>query len=62
MEELEKSRAWWPRMHSFSIGLKGAPDLPYARQVPFFLNTLHTMNTLNTLYTRCVNAKCFMYM
>ncbi len=26
-------RAWWPRIHSFSIGLEGAPDLAAAREV-----------------------------
>jgi asparagine synthase (glutamine-hydrolysing) len=37
VEEMEKTRAWWPRVHSFSIGLKGAPDLPFAKQVADYL-------------------------
>lgn len=32
---------WWPRLHSFAIGLKGAPDLEAARHVAKFLNTVH---------------------
>merc|ERR1719274_503609 len=33
--------AQWPRLHSFSIGLKGSPDLAAARQVSEFLKTAH---------------------
>lgn len=32
---------WWPRVHTFSIGLAGAPDLQAARQVADFLGTVH---------------------
>mgnify|MGYP001174361645 CR=1 FL=1 len=32
---------WGNRIHSFSIGLKDAPDLKYARQVAQHLNTIH---------------------
>ncbi|KAJ3339788.1 asparagine synthetase [Gonapodya sp. JEL0774] len=31
----------WPRLHSFSIGLPGAPDLKFARIVADFLGTAH---------------------
>merc|ERR1719401_3331829 len=31
----------WPRLHSFSIGLKGSPDLKAARNVAKFLGTIH---------------------
>jgi len=41
VEDQEKTQAWWPRLHSFSIGLKGAPDLMYAKQVADFLGTVH---------------------
>jgi len=41
VEDHEKSPAWWPRLHSFSIGLKGAPDLKYAKEVADFLGTVH---------------------
>ncbi|EFP77391.2 asparagine synthetase [Puccinia graminis f. sp. tritici] len=37
----ESSLASWPRLHSFSIGLKDAPDLIAARQAAEFLHTLH---------------------
>lgn len=35
------SSSWWPRVHTFSIGLKGAPDLEAAKQVADFLGTIH---------------------
>jgi len=31
----------WPRLHSFSIGLRGSPDLKAARVVADFLGTVH---------------------
>jgi len=37
----ESAPANWPRLHSFSIGLPGAPDLLAARDVAKFLNTIH---------------------
>ncbi|MCA9547082.1 MAG: asparagine synthase (glutamine-hydrolyzing), partial [Myxococcales bacterium] len=33
--------AWWPRLHSFSIGLAGSPDLAAAAQVAEHLGTAH---------------------
>lgn len=33
--------AWWPRLHSFSVGLKGSPDLAAAAQVAAYLKTVH---------------------
>ena len=33
--------AWWPRMHSFAIGLKGSPDLAAAKIVADNLGTVH---------------------
>lgn len=41
IEDHEQSKAWWPRVHSFSIGLAGAPDLIAARVVAKFLDTVH---------------------
>ncbi len=35
------SEAWFPRLHSFAIGLDGAPDLQAARTVAHFLQTVH---------------------
>mmetsp|Transcript_37996 Transcript_37996/g.80786 ORF Transcript_37996/g.80786 Transcript_37996/m.80786 type:complete len:604 (-) Transcript_37996:170-1981(-) len=33
--------AYWPQLHSFSVGLVGSPDLKAAREVATFLNTVH---------------------
>ena len=33
--------AWWPRLHSFSVGLKGSPDLEAAAAVSKYLKTVH---------------------
>ena len=33
IEDDSRTRAWWPRLHSFAVGLKGAPDLDKARLV-----------------------------
>eukprot|EP01095_Lingulamoeba_sp_RSL-Kostka_P001157 TRINITY_DN1163_c0_g4_i1.p1 TRINITY_DN1163_c0_g4~~TRINITY_DN1163_c0_g4_i1.p1 ORF type:complete len:632 (-),score=271.51 TRINITY_DN1163_c0_g4_i1:290-2185(-) len=34
-------KAWFPTVHSFSIGLKESPDLAKAREVADFLGTIH---------------------
>lgn len=36
-----KTGAWWPRLHSFAVGLKGAPDLAAARKVAEHIGTVH---------------------
>ena len=36
-----QKEAWWPQLHSFAIGLKGAPDLVKAREVADFIGTVH---------------------
>lgn len=41
IETDSQSRAWWPRLHSFAVGLKGAPDLAKARQVADYIGTVH---------------------
>ena len=33
--------AWWPQIHSFAIGLEGAPDLAKAREVAAHIGTIH---------------------
>ncbi len=33
--------AWWPRIHSFAVGLKGAPDLGPARLVADHIGAIH---------------------
>ena len=39
--EDDKERAWWPRLHSFAVGLKGAPDLAKAKLVADYIGTVH---------------------
>ena len=41
IEDDSKTRAWWPRLHSFAVGLKGAPDLDKARLVAEYIGTVH---------------------
>ena len=41
IETDSQSRVWWPRLHSFAVGLKGAPDLAKARQVADYIGTVH---------------------
>lgn len=41
IETDSQSRAWWPRLHSFAVGLKGAPDMAKARQVADYIGTVH---------------------
>lgn len=41
IETDSQSRAWWPRLHSFAVGLKGAPDLAKARLVAGYIGTVH---------------------
>ena len=36
-----RDSAWWPRLHSFAVGLKGAPDLAAARRVAEHIGTVH---------------------
>ena len=41
VEEDGKQPAWWPRLHSFAVGLKGAPDLAAAKKVADHIGTVH---------------------
>ena len=41
IEDNSQSKAWWPRLHSFAVGLKGAPDLAKARMVANHIGTVH---------------------
>lgn len=41
VEDDGQTGAWWPRLHSFAVGLKGAPDLEKARQVAEHIGTVH---------------------
>ncbi|MBP2832180.1 asparagine synthase B [Aquimarina sp. U1-2] len=33
--------AWWPQLHSFSVGLEGSPDLAAAQKVADHIGTVH---------------------
>lgn len=41
VEDGDQSEAWWPRLHSFAIGLKGSPDLAAAEVAAKALGTVH---------------------
>jgi len=41
VESDDREEAWWPRLHSFAIGLEGSPDLAAARVVAAALGTSH---------------------
>ena len=41
IETNDKHDAWWPQLHSFAVGLKGAPDLAKAREVAEYIGTVH---------------------
>ena len=41
IEDNSQTRAYWPRLHSFAVGLKGAPDLSKAKLVADHIGTVH---------------------
>ncbi len=41
IESDDKEKAWWPRLHSFAVGLKGSPDLEAAKKVANHIGTVH---------------------
>lgn len=41
IEDGGETEAWWPRLHSFAIGLKGSPDLAAAKIAAESLGTVH---------------------
>ena len=41
IEDNGKTKAYWPRLHSFAVGLKGAPDLAKAKLVADYIGTVH---------------------
>lgn len=41
VETQDTQEAWWPRLHSFAIGLEGSPDLLYARKAAEHIGTVH---------------------
>ena len=41
IEDDEKSQAWWPRLHSFAVGLSGSPVLAAAQIAADHIGTIH---------------------
>ncbi|WP_394228995.1 asparagine synthase B [Shewanella colwelliana] len=41
IEDDGESDAWWPQLHSFAVGLEGAPDLIAAKKVADAIGTIH---------------------
>lgn len=41
IESGDTQEAWWPRLHSFSVGLEGSPDLAAAQKVADHIGTVH---------------------
>ena len=41
IEDNSQTKAYWPRLHSFAVGLKGAPDLAKAKLVADHIGTVH---------------------
>jgi asparagine synthase (glutamine-hydrolysing) len=41
VESDDTADAWWPQLHSFSVGLEGSPDLAAARKVADHIGTVH---------------------
>ena len=41
IESGDTQDAWWPQLHSFSVGLKGSPDLKAAKVVSDHIGTIH---------------------
>lgn len=41
VEDDDRSEAWWPRLHSFAIGLQGSPDLAAAEVAAAAIGTVH---------------------
>jgi asparagine synthase (glutamine-hydrolysing) len=41
VESNDETDAWWPQLHSFSVGLDGSPDLAAAQVVADHIGTVH---------------------
>ena len=41
IETGDRENAWYPRLHSFAVGLEGSPDLAAAKKVAKHLDTVH---------------------
>lgn len=41
VESDSKEEAWWPKLHSFAVGLEGSPDLIAAQKAADYIGTVH---------------------
>jgi asparagine synthase (glutamine-hydrolysing) len=41
VESDDTQEAWWPQLHSFSVGLEGSPDLAAAKKVSEYIGSIH---------------------
>jgi len=41
VDDDDRTGAWWPRLHSFAIGLEGSPDLAASQTVADAIGTVH---------------------
>ena len=41
IESKDTQEAWWPQLHSFSVGLEGSPDLAAAKKVSEHIGSIH---------------------
>ncbi|WP_353128317.1 asparagine synthase B [Parapedobacter pyrenivorans] len=41
IESNDQEKAWYPRLHSFAVGLKGSPDLIAAKKAADHIGTIH---------------------
>ena len=41
VESDSRETAWWPRLHSFAVGLEGSPDLLAAKKAAEYIGTVH---------------------
>ena len=41
IESNDEKKAWWPSLHSFSVGLENSPDLKAAKKASEYIGTIH---------------------
>lgn len=44
VESHDQEEAWYPRLHSFAVGLKGSPDLSAAQKAADHIGSIHHEN------------------
>ena len=47
VESGDTKDAWWPQLHSFSVGLDGSPDLAAAQKVADHIGTVHHLSLIH---------------